>query len=95
MLVFHRCQGDLFKRDAHALTVFGTRLKVLDFGMLCQELVDELFLDFPLRLTVDLVAYQNEWEFLGFLWGPLVHKLSDPGLNIIERLGQCREVPSY
>lgn len=57
------------------------------FRVLLQELVDSFFLDFTLGFSVDFVADQDEWEFLGFFGCSLIHELIDPWLDIIEWLG--------
>jgi hypothetical protein len=59
---------------------------MFDLGVLGEELLHGGVLDLALVLTIDLVADEDEREFLRLLGGALVEELRDPGLDVIEGL---------
>ena len=59
---------------------------MLNFGVLVQELLNGGLFNFPLILTVHLVAHQNEWEFFWLLGSTLVKELRYPALDVVEGL---------
>jgi hypothetical protein len=59
---------------------------VLNFGMLGEEFLNRRLFNLPFVLPIDLVANQNEREFLWLFWSSLVEKLSDPALDVVKRL---------
>lgn len=59
---------------------------MLYFGVAFQKLLNTGIFDLSVLLTIDFVSDQDEREFFWFFGRPLVQKLSDPRLDIIEGL---------
>lgn len=61
---------------------------MLDFRVFIQKLLNTRFFNFALVFSIDFVADQDERELLRLFGSPLIEKLSDPGLNVIEGLSE-------
>lgn len=86
LLILHRSQGNLLEGCLNSLPILCAWSKVLYLWVLCQELLNWRFLNFPFLLSINFVSDQNKGKFLRFLRCSLVQKLADPSLNIFEGL---------